>query len=323
MSSYLSLSTDASTFGLSAAVTAAMVTQASDMIDSYLRRPEGLVYALDAGGAPGWMTNLTASLTLTTTEAISAGDNVSVAVAPTFYANTTDIVGEVFVLDRTGAHPEVVVVASVQPWDVQPGHIILENVAYSHASGATLERGLVIFEERKMPHKRTMTMLARNHIARIIAGQGRYGYPRRSESVAGLYNEVNLLASLSTFGGPAQWVRWDVRQASISPETGELWVPAGIMLAFYTDVRLRYVAGFTSTNLPHPIKQATANIAAAIAALPRELSTGIVKRMKAGDTEIERFAPSGVTGRGASAQNSLIDVNTRAMLDPYRTRAFV
>jgi hypothetical protein len=323
MSSYLTLPTDATTFGLSSAVTAAMVTQASDMIDSYLRRPEGLVYVPDAAGAPGWMANLTANLTLTTTASIAAGENVSVPVSPAFYANTTDIVGEVFVLDRTGAHPEVVVVASMQPWDVQQGQIVLENVAYAHNSGATLERGLVIFEEKKMPHKRTMTMLSRNSIVRMIAGQGRYGYPRRSESVAGLYNEVNLLASLSTFGGPAQWVRWDVSQASISPETGEMWVPAGIMLAFYTDVRVRYVAGFTAANLPHPIKQAAANIAAMIAALPNQLATGIVKRMKAGDTEIERFAVATSPGRGASAQNSLIDPNTRALLDPYRARVFM
>jgi hypothetical protein len=315
MSSYLNLPADAASFGLPAQVTAAQVRQASDYADSYLRRPEGLVWLPDYSGAPGWMANLTPRLTLIAGSAIAPGQNVVVPVTPSF--NTADSVGEVLVLDRTGPNPEMVVISGAAP-----GQITLASVANAHASGVTLEMGLVILEERQMPNKRSVTRVSRPNFVRLLAGQGRYGYGRRSDQMAGTYNEVNLLATLATFGGPPQWVPFDITQASVSVMTGEVWVPAGMLLAYYTDVRVRYVAGFAASTIPEAIKQATANIALNLATLPPELSSGLIRRVKAGDTEIDRFGHAAAAGRGAGVGNSLIDADTKALLDPYRVRSY-
>jgi len=307
-------SDDAETYGFSDSVTDAHIRQASSLVDTYLRRPEGMVWRPDYAGAPGWMDRATPRLTFVATAAIEPGQNVVIQVTPSMAS--ADTAGEVLVLDRAGTHPEACVIVAAQP-----GTLTLSTVANHHAAGAKLESGLCILEERTMPSQRSMTRLSRPNFARLIAGQGRYGYGRRLDQQAGTYNDVNLLATLSTFGGPPQWVSWNVAQASVSPTTGEIWVPAGILLAYYTDVRIRYVAGFAPDALPDTIKLATAKIATNLATMPPELAGGLVRRLRAGDTEMDLGRAYGGSSRGAGVGNTLLDGDSKAMLDPYRIRA--
>lgn len=316
MGGYLDPVADASGYGLPSGTTAAQVAQASRLIDEYLRRPEGLVWKPDYAGRPAYMDAMTASATFAASGAISPGSNVVVPVSNLF--KTTTMLGEVLILDRTGASCEACVVIAADQ-----STVTLDKVERSHASGATLEMGLVIVEERQMPAKRSITRVSRPNFARLLALQGRYGYGRRSDQMAGTYNEVNLLATLSSFGGPPQWVPVDIAQVDVSSATGEMWVPAGMMLAYYTDVRVRYVAGFSASGLPDPIKIACAKIVqdqSGTVGLPTTVGS-----LRAGDTEIRRFGSGGAGAnsgpRRAGAGVTDLSSDVKAMLDPFRVRS--
>jgi hypothetical protein len=85
---------------------------------------------------------------------------------------------------------------------------------------------------------------------------------------------------------------------------GRLWLDAPTLNFFGDgDLRITYLAGWDYATLPAAIKQAVANIIgfANTANMP-----GNTKRMKAGDSEIERF------------DDTAMDGDTRDMLAPYR-----
>lgn len=277
------------TYGLPTSTTAAQVQQASTYVDGWLKRPEGLVWMPDGAGNPCYMAALVASDSWTFSQAISPGASVTVAV-PLGRIVSMDLIGQVVILDRANSNiTEAVTITGVNLSQATKT-VVLSNVSYAHAPGAIGEFGLTIFEERSLPAKRSMIRLSRPGANRLIGGVGRYGYGRRSDQIQGMYNEINLLATLQTFGGPPQWIAFDVTQASISPSTSELWVPAGILLAYYTDVRVWYTAGFPAAGLPSIIKQAVAALTMFIINAPAEMLTGGIRRLKAGDTEMDRFS---------------------------------
>jgi hypothetical protein len=79
-----------------------------------------------------------------------------------------------------------------------------------------------------MPNKRSVARVAKWPIINVVSLLGRYAYGRRSDQVGGLYQEMNLLASVQTFGGPPQWIPINVTQSSWSDQNGDIWVPAGM-----------------------------------------------------------------------------------------------
>jgi hypothetical protein len=210
-----------------------------------------------------------------------------------------DMRGEVVILDRET--PDLTEACIIQ--SMTPGQITLTSVSNSHASGCTLDLGLCIFEEKSQPQERSITRVSRPPV-RLLSGMGRYGYGRRTDQEMGMFNEVNLLAVVEAFGGPPMWVPFNISQASVSYTTGEIWTPAGILLAYFSDVRLWYVSGFAQKNLPPIIKQATAQLVENFQQNP-ELA-GMVQSIGAGTTKIARFAPS------------QLDHDTLAMLNTYR-----
>lgn len=291
---------DLAAYGVPTATTQ-QVQQASTIIDAYLERPEGMVWTPDALGNPAYMAAMAPGLSFTASGAVSPGQNVSVAV--TGPLAVPDLIGEVLILDR--AQPNLV--EAVVVIGVTPGHLTLQSVSQAHASGAMLEAGMVLLEERALPAKRSVTRLSKGPIARLISGVGRYAYGRRSDQVAGLYNDANLLAAVQTFGGPPQWIPFDVTQASVSVNTGEVWAPAGLLLAYYSDVRLRYVAGFSQAALPSVIKQACANIVNKIQTFGPEADAAF-KVVQAGGTKLERFS------------DSILDTDTKNALEPFKPK---
>ncbi|CAE6838381.1 hypothetical protein [Paraburkholderia nemoris] len=299
-SSYLT-SGDYATYGLPAGTTAAQVTTASTLIDLYLKRPEGLVWVPDGTGAPGWMAALTPTQSFTLGAAIAPGNNV---VVPLVGGVASLLVGDVIILDRasnTIGEPVAIVSISGQ-------NVTLQNVVFAHANGATADKGMTIKQHKFMPDGRPVTNLAFTPVARLIAGQGRYGYGRRGASSRYQVDEFNLLASLSHFGGPPVWEFFPIINTGVDFETGMVWVPAGVMLAYYSEINLWYVAGYPASGLPPAIKAACANIIQAQAAVPQ---LGATKMYKAGDTALERFAATN------------IDDDTKALLAPYRAKLFV
>lgn len=122
-------------------------------------------------------------------------------------------------------------------------------------------------------------------------------------------NHFNLLAAVTQFGGPPTWEKFDITKAGLDMSTGQVWVPAGVLLAYYTNVRLQYIAGWTYVTLPSSIKQACANIINTMLNFPEV--TGNIKMAKAGDSQVQRFA------------DSVLDSDTKRLLEPFKLRGFV
>ncbi len=300
MSSYLT-SGEYATYGLPSATTADKVVLASSLVDAYLRRPKGLVYTADVNGFPAMMTGAAPDMSYTLMSAIAPGTSVVASLSP---ANLTpDFVGEVLVLDpASGSVMEACQVLSV----IGSNQAVLSSVQFPHSFAAAAQTGLTLVEERALPDKRSVTMLSEWPSVALLSLQGRYAYGRRSDQVGGLYQEMNLLASVQTFGGPPQWITVNATQASLSPRTGELWVPAGMLLAYYSNVRVRYIAGWPQSQLPSAIKVATASLVSTIvqnAGVPISLAEA-----KTGAGSFKRFTAS------------LFDTDIQRMLDPYRAR---
>lgn len=299
---------EAPTWGLTEADTNSIV-QASALIDAYLKRPEGLVWAPDSQGNPCYMAAALPRFTFALTAAIEPGSNIPVSLSGPVNQLT---VGDVLVLDQATATSssqlqEACVIASTGP----PGAIAitLQTVLNAHQSGAQAFSGLVIEEQRSMPASRPITRGSRTPLVNLLSGIGRYGYGRRGDGSNYNMEQFNLLAALSKFGGPPVWELWQADpNYSWDVETGQIWVPAGIMLAYYSEVKFRYVAGFPESAIPAPVKMACAELIAAMKAQPK---MGNVKSMRAGDTSIALFTAS------------LLNEDTRRALSPYVARAYL
>lgn len=297
---------DISAFGVPTA-TSAQIIAASTLIDSYLSRREGLLWTPDANGNPCYMQGATPSAVLTLAAPIAAGK----AVQATFTGPTMALqVGDVLVLD-TGAALEA---CSVQ--DISGQTITLTSVLFAHAAGAQAQAGLLITEQRTMPQDRPLTAVSRAPVASMPSGVGRYGYMRRGDSGYSNVDTYDLLAVMSKFGGPPAWEPFTPQANSIDPQTGQLWVPAGVLLAYYTEVRVHYVAGWTYASLPADVKQACANIINNITATAGMPTT--MQKVQAGDTSMQRFAHN--PGHLSSV---IVDDDTKTLLAPYRARIFV
>ena len=296
-SNYLANVTDG--YGITPPITVSLATQASAFVDAYLKRPEGLLYNIDANGNPCSMVSATPELTYTLSGSISPGTNVVATVTPALIKSFT--VGEVFVLENSSSTlREACLVVST----IGNNQVTLGSVQFAHSSGAIAQTGLTITEDRNCPSKRSIIRVAKGPIVNVLSLLGRYAYGRRSDQVGGLYQEMNLLAAVQTFGGPPQWIPIPLAQCDWSNSTDELWIPAGLLLAYYSDVRVRYIAGYIVP--PDPIVSATISIAAGISQSGG--LSGQIKSLAAGNSKIERF--------GAS----VLDDETRRVLDPYKAK---
>ncbi len=295
---------DKTIYGVGSA-TDQQIEQSSSLIDGYLQRPEGLIWVPDANGNPCYMKAKSPSFTLTTTEDISPGDNVNVTVTGALLAISlgSSQCGLVAIMDRLNDEKrEAVIVNGINGNTVQ-----LTSVQFSHAAGSLLEFDLVIFEECQMPSGRPLTNVSKTPVRIVLAGQGRYGYPRRGNSFFEI-NEYNLLAAITKFGGPPIWEIFDQTLIGVDPGTGQLWAPAGILLAYYTEIRFSYIAGWTYASLPPSVKLACANIIGAMASIPMN---GSIRSYRAGDTAIERFG------------STYFSDDTKDLLQPFRARHYV
>lgn len=308
-SSYLQDS-DFATYGL-AGSTDAQVAQASRLIDVYCRRARsGFVWVPDSTGQPAYMAAAQPEFTFTSLVAIAPGTGVNVRVQPN--PVIPEMIGRPVIIDLGNAETaEMCIITAVNT--PSNGYITLGVVQNEHSTLPVLmQGGLQIFEERYLPSDRSIARCAQWPVVSVPSAQGRYSYGRRSQQVAGNFSEFNLLSILQNFGGPSPWVPIDVTQLGINPTTGEMWIPAGILLAYYSDLRVWYLAGWQQQYLPLALKQACANVVSnmiQVAGTPMQSS--LFKKIQTGDTSIERFA------------DAAIDDQTKLMLEPFRASLYV
>lgn len=141
----------------------------------------------------------------------------------------------------------------------------------------------------------------------FIGASGRYGTTvRRSEYM--LYPDLNYgmnpLMIASFFGGPPTWTPIDISIPDFDPQTGEIWVPAGLYLSQYTELVVVYNAGFDPLHMPSGIKQATAMLVRNF--LSRGGGTTGLTSMTIPDTANISFT------------ENLIDSTIDRILDPYK-----
>ncbi len=291
---------DALNFGVPDA-TQAQVLQASSIIDGFLLRREGLVWNQDFLGNPCYMEGLSPLLTIKTQNQILPGMSVTVSyIGPDLNSSH---VGDVLVIDRSDStKTESCVIQSIGV-----GTVTLELVKSQHDALSSLDLGLVILEQFDLPSNRSVGRLARFPNIKLLSGMGRYSYGRRSDQIRGNFAEFNLLATVQTFGGPPQWVPFSVNQVDINHATGEIWVPSGILLSCFSDVKVRYVAGWSSDNLPWQIKQACAQIILATKDIPLTASVKGIRDQTTG-LSVDRFT------------SSLLSNDVKSLLYPFRAR---
>lgn len=257
------------------------IDRASSLIDAFLQRPEGLTYTPDAAGWPCYMTRLTPRLTLTIAGPIVAGAMVTVALTGNIDNNPDQLAGEVIVLDRGD---DSLVEACVINTATNTS-ITLANVLFTHPGPVTADFGLVITEQKTMPQGRSVAHLSAWPIARIHSAVGRYGSPRQGGDPYGYGQDQGLLTIFRAFGGAPLWQQIAVSSMSWDAQTGHCWLPAGMWLAYFNEVNVRYVSGWTQANVPEQIKSAVAQLATGI---QNNLLPGNILSYKAGDTQIVR-----------------------------------
>lgn len=304
MSSQYLAAGEYATYGLPGPTNANSIIQASALLDAYLFRPEGLIWTPDAAGMPCFMAALSPMFQLQLGAGITPGTNVQVPLTgPVSQLQP----GDVLILDKANQNAvEAVVIGAVNVGN-QPNVVQLQQVLFSHNSAVSADYGLVIEEQRYVPQSRPITLMARRPLMRLHSGVGRYGYGRRGDAANYNMEQFNLLAALSKFGGPPAWEVFSVLNTGFDVQTGQVWIPAGIMLAYYSEVKLRYVAGFSAANVPPAIKQACASLVKAMQARP---TLGDIRSYKAGDTQIVNFT------------SSALDDDVRRALDPWVANTF-
>ncbi len=293
---------DYATFGVPNA-TVGQVTQASALVDAYLRRPDGLMWSPDANSVPAFMAGKNPDFTFALPTAIAPGNAVPVTL-PVPPADLNIQSGDVILLDRATANAcEAVVVSGISG-----NTLTFRKVQFAHAQGATMDTGMVVTEQLYVPTERPVVRLSQNPTARVISGAGRFGYGRRGDAGTSLMDDFNLLASLSQFGGPPLWEVFDPTVGSLDRGTGQYWMPSSVYLAYYSEVRIHYVAGFSYQALPTIVKNACAALISASST--SSILQGGLKKYQAGDTSIERFA------------DTIFDQDTKAQLAPYTAKGF-
>lgn len=161
-------------------------------------------------------------------------------------------------------------------------------------------------EALQLPYGRNRVILSYTPIVSIESADGRYGYTRRAETMEQAIPAATLYELSAAFGGPPEWESIDVSQIVIDQyaNTGEIWIPAGVYMAHYTDIRIEYTAGYADyASLPYRIKAACADIVRGL----QNRSPGAVSQ-RVGDMAV-RYGDS-----------RFITPEIATMLEPYRVK---
>lgn len=140
-------------------------------------------------------------------------------------------------------------------------------------------------------------------ISPIIGVSGRYAYGRRGAQQIYDYG-ANILQIAAYFGGPPVWQPVNMQLSDFDISTGEIWIPAGLYLANFTEIVAVYNSGYDPLNMPAAIKQAAAMLIRNF--LSRGGGTTGLRSIITGGTANITFTPD------------LIDTTIERMLDAYK-----
>lgn len=260
--------------------TTPQIQQASILVDAHLKRPEGLEYiANSVDGSPVCMFAKTPSATFTVAGGLATGTDVVATLSGPLQMLKK---GAALTVDKSAVtKAETLLVKSVNG-----ATVTFERVLYAHTAPATLEAGLLIDESKHLASGRGVMLMARTPVVQFFSVEGRYGPTRRGNYPFPHGMDFDLVQIASQFSPQGVWEQVNLAQLDFQPDTGEVWLPAGMLMAPFTEVRVGYVAGFRREHIPSQIKQVVANLIQNQAASPL---AGNVKLIRAGDTQIERF----------------------------------
>ena len=290
--------TEYALFGLPISTTDNQITAASNIVDAYLQRTEGLLYTADANGNPLYMTRKAPESSRTLVGGIAPGAQVPVVLT----GGPVVTVGDPVVINRAGITAEVCKVETVQ----DNNHVTLLSVANNHNAGETVEGGMCIEETLTLPKNRSLATVSKGPIASVISVLGRISYTRRGDSMLQM-QEYAMLQAASAFGGAPAWQDVQITANDIDKHTNQIWCPVGILMVPYSEIRVSYLAGFSVAGLPYQVKQAVANVVVAIAESPASPN---IKSYKAGDSQMTRFL------------DNVIAADTQKLLAPYMARNY-
>ena len=113
-------------------------------------------------------------------------------------------------------------------------------------------------ERNRLPGGRPIT---RASITPLVVPQGAqtpFTLLRARHGILRGPNAASLAEMLTPFGGPPEWITLDSAQTDYNADTGEIWLPAGIFGAPFSEVELTYTAGYAEP--PEAVKLACAQI---------------------------------------------------------------
>ena len=283
MAAYLQ-SADYAAFGVPDA-TVAQVAAASRVFDTFIGKPEGLLWTPDFNGAPAFMTNLTPTLSYANVT-VAAGTGVILTLPYGTFGLQS--VGDVVIFDKAGTCEACVITAAA-------GSTITLAYVNANHNAVTMDFGLTISEE-----VRGRMRLSRSPVANILCGFGRYSYDRELRNLSSGFDDFEALL-ITDYGtsGVSNWNQLDTTLWDVNNVTGVIRMP----FHRHEVIRLRYVAGWSQANLPDLVKQCVANIIRNL--IDGEIPANI-KSVKAGDSTIVNF------------NSSLIDDDTRQMAQAFK-----
>lgn len=104
----------------------------------------------------------------------------------------------------------------------------------------------------ELPYDRQETRLTITPVISITDAAGKSGLGRRDRQGFNAYQSGLVASYMILLGGAPQWQAIDIRQIEIDSGTGIIFVPNSFILARYSVVRFRYIAGLLT--IPDRIK---------------------------------------------------------------------
>ena len=157
-------------------------------------------------------------------------------------------------------------------------------------------------EQLSLPSDRQQVQLNVRPAIKVLAADGRYGYGRRDRRVLNSVN-YDYLAAIAVWGSPPGWTALDPEAIDLYGPSGDCWLPTGHFLVTYSEVRVKYLAGFT--QIPDRVKLALVEIMNTLAA--RQVS---MRRMSGVSRVQNTFIGEGFVSQTA-----------KDLLEPYIVRS--
>jgi hypothetical protein len=146
-------------------------------------------------------------------------------------------------------------------------------------------------EQLPVAEDRYTIQLSVTPVLKLLAVNGRFTPGRRNNRRL-TSGGLDYLTIAAVSGSPPRWTPLDINGIDLVPATGEAWLPTGLFLISWSQVRVSYIAGFPT--IPNRVKMALAEILHTISSKGQSdlmrLGVGRLTRQFASDTFLTRQA---------------------------------